>query len=297
MGTGSRQTWGASGADSSGPNLPLQRVGPNDLVSISVYGAPELTRSFRVGADGMLRLPMLGTGIKAQELMPADLEVRISERLRDAGLFIAPIVSVSIAEYASRAISVVGAVRHPLTFQASTPISLLEALARAEGLSPEAGPELLVTLNSPGPPVRIVIKDLLEGTNPDLNLLLTGREQIRVPERGRFYVVGNVKKPGSFPYHEAKEDTVLKALALSEGLLPYSNSKAYILRKQAGVSSEIPVELKRLMLRKTPDVGLLEGDILYVPDAKGARAGLAVLEKALVIGSAATTALIYAGVR
>jgi len=297
MGTGSRQTWGAGGADSSGPNLPLQRVGPNDLVSISVYGAPELTRSFRVGADGMLRLPMLGTGIKAQELMPADLEVRISERLRDAGLFIAPIVSVSIAEYASRAISVVGAVRHPLTFQASTPISLLEALARAEGLSPEAGPELLVTLNSPGPPVRIVIKDLLEGTNPDLNLLLTGREQIRVPERGRFYVVGNVKKPGSFPYHEAKEDTVLKALALSEGLLPYSNSKAYILRKQAGVSSEIPVELKRLMLRKTPDVGLLEGDILYVPDAKGARAGLAVLEKALVIGSAATTALIYAGVR
>ena len=54
-------------------NLPIQPVGPNDLIAVSVYDSPELSRTVRVGADGLIRLPMLKERIKASGLYPAEL--------------------------------------------------------------------------------------------------------------------------------------------------------------------------------------------------------------------------------
>jgi polysaccharide export outer membrane protein len=198
-----------------------------------------------------------------------------------------------------------GAVRKPLTFQAVGPVTLLDALARAEGLSPEAGPEILVSHHEVGQTgettaltQRIPVKVLIDAADSAMNLKLTGGEEIRVPEIGKFFVVGNVKKPGAFAAQGGSEPTVLKALALAEGLLPYASKRAYIYRQEAsGVKNEIPIELGKIMSRKTPDVPLMPNDILYLPDAKGTRASLAALEKVLLFGTGATTALIYAGVR
>ena len=47
-----------------GANLPSQPVGPNDLIAVSVYDAPELSRTIRVGADGFFALPMVKQRIK-----------------------------------------------------------------------------------------------------------------------------------------------------------------------------------------------------------------------------------------
>src|ERR1700746_760125 len=55
-----------------GANLPAQPVGQNDLIAVSVYDAPELSRTIRVGADGYFRLPMLKQRIKATGLTPAE---------------------------------------------------------------------------------------------------------------------------------------------------------------------------------------------------------------------------------
>ena len=126
-------------------NLPLQRIGPHDLVAVSVYDAPEFTRTVRVGADGFIRLPMLKQRVRADGLMPGDLEAAIAAALQTEQLIVEPFVAVTIAEYGSRAISVAGAVRQPLTFQATTSVTLLEALTRAGGLTPEAGAEIFVS--------------------------------------------------------------------------------------------------------------------------------------------------------
>ena len=58
-------------------NLPSQPVGPNDLIAVSVYDAPELSRTIRVGADGYFALPMLKQRLMANGLYPADLETAI----------------------------------------------------------------------------------------------------------------------------------------------------------------------------------------------------------------------------
>lgn len=286
-------------------NLPAQRIGANDLIAIAVYDAPELTRTVRVGADGFIRLPMLKRRVKAEGLMPGELESSIASALLAEQLIVDPFVTVTIAEYNSRPISVAGAVRQPLTFQAAEPVTLLEALNRAGGLAPEAGPEILVSRAQSGPDgtvtslvQRILVKGLINAADPTLNVSLIGGEEIRVPEVGKVYVIGNVKRPGAFAVQDGVESTVLKMLAMSEGLMPYASKDAYIYRREAnGSKNEIRVPLSQIMQRKAPDASLMANDILYVPDNKGRRLTLGVLEKVAVFGAGASTALIYAGVR
>lgn len=287
--------------EAANANLPAQRIGANDLVAVSVYDVPELTRTVRVGADGLMRLPMLQRRIKAEGLMPSELETAIASALVAEELIVDPFVTVTIAEYNSRPISVAGAVKQPLTFQAAGPVTLLEAITKAGGLAPDAGPEILVSHAQSGPDgtvtalvQRILVKGLIDAADPTLNISLIGGEEIRVPEVGRVYVIGNVKKPGAFAVQDGVESTVLKMLALSEGLMPYASKDAYIYRREAtGAKNEIEIPLSKIMDRKAPDAPLLANDILYVPDNKGRRMTLGALEKMLVFGAGAGTALIY----
>src|ERR1700683_4623359 len=117
------------------PNLPAQRIGPDDLIGLSVYDSPEFTRTIRVGPDGTIRLPMLQQRVNAEGLMPGELERAIADALVGEQLLVDPFVTVTVVEYHSRPISVVGAVRKPVTFQAIGLVTLIDALTRAEGLS------------------------------------------------------------------------------------------------------------------------------------------------------------------
>src|SRR5262249_28229574 len=100
-------------------SLPSQPLGIDDLVSVFVYGAPELSRSMRVDTDGMIRVPLLKQRVKAEGLTSKELEVAIAQELKKEQIFLDPEVTVSVTEYRSRPINVVGAVRHPTTFQAT----------------------------------------------------------------------------------------------------------------------------------------------------------------------------------
>jgi polysaccharide biosynthesis/export protein len=284
-------------------NLPAQTIGPNDLLSISVYGAPELTRTVRVSAEGFLRLPMLKQRVQAKGLMPSDLEERIATALDAEKILVEPVVTVTIAEYHSRPISVAGAVKVPLTFQALGQTTLLEALTRAQGLSTEAGTEILVTrppLVPGGVPrvERIPVKGLIDSADPELNVTLQGGEEVRVPQIGRVFVVGNVKHPGAFKIEDGFGLTLLKALAMAEGLMPYANKQAFIYRHGDTVSSgpqqEVAIDLRKILDRKLPDVALSANDILYIPDNRSARLTMTTIDRA--IGFASSTAsgiLIY----
>jgi polysaccharide export outer membrane protein len=284
-----------------GANLPSQPVGPNDLVAVSVYDAPELSRTIRIAADGYFALPMLKQRIKADGLYPADLEAAISAALSEEEILVNPVVTVTIAELHSHPISVSGSVKVPLVFQAEAPTTLLEAIARAQGLTPDAGREILVSRSQPEPDGksimltrRIPVRALFDDGDPALNLILTGGEEIRVPAIGKVYVMGNVKKSGAFPVQDGTDTTVMQMLALAEGLAPYANKTAFIYRREgAGAKNEIVVPLDKIMKRQAPDVTLTADDILYIPDNSGRRLALAVLEKVLVFGTGATGALIY----
>jgi len=287
---------------SQGPNLPVQKIGRDDLIGISVYAAPELSGSARVESDGCIRMPMLRKRIHATGLLPNELEDAITKELIDEMVLVQPIVTVSVVEYRSRPITVSGAVKNPSTFQAVGTMTLLDAISAAGGLTENAGSEILISRRPPAGDVsapittqRIRVSSLLDGEDPAVNLTLEGGEYIRVPVAGEVYVVGNVKKPGSFYITDGAESSILKALALSGGLDSYSKHIAYIYRVEDGKPgrSEIPIELKGILDRKIPDVPLEANDIFYVPDAEGRRISAKILESSLGLSLSVASLLLY----
>ena len=283
-------------------NLPSQPVGPDDLLAISVYDSPELTRTVRIGSDGKIRLPMLTEKIAVAGKLPNQIETDIAEELQKEGILVDPVVSVSVAEYKSRPVSVIGAVRNPITFQALPGTTLLDAVTKAQGLTDDAGADIIVTrpvTDSDGKTTqvtqRIPAKALLETTDPLYNVPLYGGENIRVPDAPKIFVLGTVKKPGSFSVHDASDATVMKAIALSAGLDSYSGKVAYIYRAQRGTNqkAEIPIELSKIMTRKIPDVPLEPNDILYIPQNNGKKLAMGALDRILGVGSASVPAVIY----
>jgi polysaccharide export outer membrane protein len=283
-------------------NLPLARIGADDLLGISVYDSPELTRTIRVDADGAIHLPMVKQLVQAAGLYPAELEKSIARVLIEENVLINPVVTVSVVEYRSKPITVAGAVKTPLVFQATGTVTLLDAISRAGGISDNAGDVILISRPqatgengaSSALVQRVPVHALLSGEDLGLNLLLKGGEEIRVPEAGRVYVVGQVKKPGAYMITDGSESSVLKAVALSDGLDSYPSKQAYIYRKEGGAagSNAIQVNLKDIMQRKSPDVPLMANDILYIPDATGRRAALTSFERGLLIASGLGTALL-----
>jgi polysaccharide biosynthesis/export protein len=277
-------------------NLPTQPVGPDDLLSLSVYDSPELTRTVRVDADGNIRLPMLKDPIQVRSMVPSQLESAIAKALTKGNVLVDPIVTVTIVEYQSRPVNVVGAVKNPLVFQATRPIPLLDAIARAGGLREDAGSDIVVSKEviRDGMTSRITqtipVRKLIDNADPALNVMLHGGEEVLVPQALKIYVVGNVKKPGAYPVKTDEETTILQLLALSEGLTPYSAKVAYVYRKSPGGSkTEVPVPLAKIMKRQSPDVPLQANDILYIPDNNGKRLTAETIDRIAGLGTATAT--------
>lgn len=279
-------------------NLPAQRLGPDDLIGLSVYDSPEFTRTIRVEPDGCIRLPMLKQRVKADGLMPSELEQAVANALVQEQLIVNPFVSVTVVEYHSRPISVVGAVRQPVTFQAMGVVTLIDALTRAGGLTEDAAGEILLSrADAQGNRTlaqRIPYRQLIDAAEPSLNVRLTGGEEIRIPAANKIFVIGNVKKPGAYSITDNGALTVLKAVALCEGLTQFSGKIAYIERTddQTNGKTEVPVELKRIMDRKAPDLELQPKDILYIPDNSGRRLTAGVLERLAGFGSTTASGLL-----
>jgi polysaccharide biosynthesis/export protein len=280
-------------------NLPSQQLGIDDLVAVSVYDAPELTRTIRVESDGAIHLPLLHNGVKASGLLPRDLEAAVAGELTAEQILVNPVVKVTVVEYHSRPVAVMGAVKLPVTFQAVGVVTLLDALAKAGGLNDLAGAEILVTRSQDSVvgdrPVteRVSVKHLINDADPAVNFVLHGGEEIRVPEAGKIFVVGNVKKPGAFLVRDGSENSVLKLVALAEGLAPFHFRTAYVYRLDAtGTRQEIPVNLDKILDRKAPDVPLQVNDLLYIPDNKGKRLTANVIDKLAGFGSSTASGLI-----
>lgn len=282
-------------------NLPAQKIGANDLIAVSVYDSPELTRSIRVTADGFIRMPMLRDRLKVEGLLPMEVETLIATALVKENIFIEPIVTVTMVEYHSRPISIAGAVKKPLTYQALGAATLLDALTKAEGLAPDAGPEILVSRSQPGengqPTTliqRIPVRGLIDEADPELNVRLYGGEEIRVPEAGKIFVLGNIKRPGAYTVQDTAGTSLLKLLALAEGLLPFTAKQAFIYRKEPGSNTkhEIAVEISKIVDRKSPDVPLQANDILYIPDNKGKRLTATTLDRLAGFGSSTASGLL-----
>lgn len=259
-------------APAANTTLPDHPIVPNDLLSIMVFDEPGLSKTARVSADGTIQMPVLKDPIKVTGLLPREVEAKVSQELLDQQILVHPVTAVSIVEYASKFVSVVGDVKIPGQFTVTAPITLYEALAKAGWTTTDAGADVLLTKSPSDPPVRINLLQLQLGKDTSINPLLTGGELVNVPDAWKVWVTGNVTKPQAVPIRTPSDASVLKVVASAEGLTQYYNKIAYVYRLNAsGSRTEIPVPLFAIMHRKAQDVALVSDDILLIPDDNGTK--------------------------
>jgi polysaccharide biosynthesis/export protein len=298
------------------------QIGAQDLLEIKVFEASELNSSVRVSANGKISFPLLGSiqaaGLTAQEF-EALLEYKLHQYMKD------PHVDVLVNSVESHPISVVGAVKKPGVFQVRSPKTALEMLSLAEGLAEDAGEEVLIMRGagwestgsqinqepSPRPlaasdsresgtepkgtedTIRVNLKTLLENGDARTNVAVYPGDIVKVPRAGIVYVVGEVKKPGGFVLKNNEEMTVLKVMALAEGLtLTAVKNQARIIRTDpdSRQKKDIPINLGKILDGKAPDPALQATDILFIPNSNGKYAAFRGSEAAI---SAITSLLVF----
>lgn len=162
------------------------RIGANDVLQIDVFGHEDLNKTLKVSPRGSINFPLIGT-VRADGRTVDELATEITERL--AKDFIQdPHVTVSVWEYLSQWVNVVGEVAHPGRYYMTGTTTLIDALSQAGGLKEGAAGEILVSRRpeevdpaSAGEVFRVEIKALLGGMDPTLNLKLRPGDVINVP--------------------------------------------------------------------------------------------------------------------
>lgn len=119
-------------------------IGNGDLLDLEVFDVKELSREVRVSQTGYIGVPLVPVRLHVAGLTEVQAEQKISEVLEANGLVTHAEVSISVKERKSKPITVVGAVEHPMVYQADRAVTLLEVLAEAGGLANDAGDTVIV---------------------------------------------------------------------------------------------------------------------------------------------------------
>jgi polysaccharide export outer membrane protein len=277
-------------------------LGPEDQITIRALDAEEISdKPFTIDTSGYVNLPLLGQ-IQAAGLTVPKLEAAIAAKLKE---FVwDPRVAVTVSEFRSQPVSVIGAVNTPGVQQLRGRKTLIEVLSGAGGLRPDAGYKVTIQrklerglIPLPGAKTdptgqfslaQVSMPSIMANLHPEENILMRPNDVISVPRADLVYVVGEVKKAGGFPLDEREALSVLKAVALSEGLLATASpTGARILRggQDASEREEIPVDLKRVLSGKSEDLLLKPNDILFVPSSATKKVGIRAIEAAIQLGT------------
>lgn len=250
---------GAAGAQVPGDTY---RLGPGDVLEVSVWGFPDLTRTLAVRPDGRISLPLVGE-VQAAGRTAEELQRELTRRF---GLYVRnPQVAVIVREFRRVRVSVVGQVGRPGVFELLPPVRVLDALSSAGGLLESADRKAARLIRADGTVLHLDLERAEQG-DPAHNPLLETGDALVVPEdvTGFVYVLGEVNKPGAFRLKG--ELRVLEALAMAGGLTEKAGvERAYVLR---GRTERLPVDLAALLTRgdDRQNVPLRAGDLIFVPE-------------------------------
>ncbi len=264
------------------------RICAGDLLSVHVFREEDLDTKVRVKDSGTVTLPMIGP-VQVNGYAAADAAELIAARYRADGLLKNPQVSVLIEESVAGQVAVLGEVARPGTVPVNTPRSLLDVLAQAGGLLKTADGHVTLRRAS-GASTQILVANDAAHQLAASTLLVQPGDTILVPRAGIVYVLGDVGRPGGYLMQDDAQLSLLQALSLAAGPSKTANERgARLIRKENGVSIEVPLHLRATELGKTPDLALRNDDIVYVPFSLGRNLALG----SSAIAASATSAVIY----
>lgn len=138
------------------------RLAKEDVVEVSVWKEPELSRTMPVRPDGKITLPLIGD-VQAEGMQPKELEESVQKSL--ASLVRDPHVTVIVHDVNGSRVFVTGMVVHAGAFPLRSNMSVLQALALAGGLGEFADRGSIAIVRADGTHTTVDYDDLVNGRN------------------------------------------------------------------------------------------------------------------------------------
>lgn len=223
---------GFSGADE-------YRIGEGDVLRIKVYDNQDLDSVARVSGSGNIQLPLLGN-VNVSNLTVLEVGKKLESLLAN-GYLINPQVSVFIDEFRSKKAVILGMVNKPGLYELSGPITLLELISKAGGLSKEAGGTATIKGRDATDKEKkinlIDLASLLEGGDLSSNVLIQNNDTVIISKAGMCYVTGEVNKPDAYKVESGA--TVLKMITMAGGFTgKAAKSSVKLIRMVDGTKNE-----------------------------------------------------------
>jgi len=265
------------------PSSQDYSVGPRDVLAITVYDEPDLSKKLRVSESGAVSFPLIGQ-VQVQGLTPTQIEEKLASLL-SKGYLLNPQVFVEVAEFESQKVFILGAIEKPINFTLRGHTTLLELLSQTGKLGRgERGGQSsslvvfrqVVTKDAQEKPVdkevktiRIDLERLLRQGDLSLNLVLQAHDVIYVPEPDSVFVFGQVGKPGPLPLPEGSM-TLVEAVSKAGGFTNVAApSRTRVFRVVDGEERTIYVNVSDIIKRgdRSKDISLKANDIVWVPES------------------------------
>ncbi len=209
------------------------RIGPRDVVMVTVFSVAQLSGKFPVDVDGSMNFPLVGM-IRAAGLTTRELEIELGERLVRGGFFtVTPQITVELSQNPNKRVTVTGAIRSAGLIQYAGELTVLDAIVRAGSTTAEASDEVLIVRGTQQPEhvtgggpvtpdavqeqvISVNLRELQGGNVSAHNLLLEDGDLVIVQRALSVYISGQVRSPGAYRIESGA--TVLQALALAGGV-------------------------------------------------------------------------------
>jgi polysaccharide export outer membrane protein len=247
------------------------KIGPKDLLELTVIGFEALNRQCRVSEDGKISLPYLGD-VAVQGLTKSELEKRLAELLKEKYLE-NPQVTVVIVEYQSRKVYLIGAVITPGPYDLMGRLTLLKLISQAGGLSADAGSEIIIMRLLPDgskTSLKISVEDLILKGDASLDIPLQPEDIISIPvdKIVQIYVTGQVRTPGALSVRKSNIPTLLRTIAQAGGFAERASKGGVIIKRidESGKEIKIQANVNDIIKGKSKDIQLQENDIVIVPE-------------------------------
>ena len=262
------------------------RVGGYDVLNILIYEEEDLSRNaLQVSADGYITFPLIGQ-IEVDNLTTAEIGKLIASKLAQGQFLLDAHVSVMVADYKSKRVLVLGTVNNPGSYALQARERVLDALSKAGGISRRTGISgkssgsagkkgLIIRTQNPDTPqeskivININLKGLLEDGDQIANLYMQDKDVLFIPAAENFYIIGQIKEPGSFALTD-REITLVEAISRAGGFTPIAaRNRVRIIRVEAGVEKIITVNVDAITDagKKIQDVIIQPNDVIVVPES------------------------------
>ncbi|HYI10625.1 MAG TPA: polysaccharide biosynthesis/export family protein [Thermoanaerobaculia bacterium] len=245
-------------------------IGPRDILKVTVVEDPSINAQVTVSPDGNIVLNVVER-VQVSGLTATQIEARLKSIL-EANYLAKATVLVEVVEFASKPISVVGAVVRPGAIRATGSTTLIQAITQAGGLAAGHGRELYILrtgANGLTEQVSVPVDELMVQGNPDYNIPLSPNDLVNVPVDTpvTIYVMGEVMRPGKSQFRSSQTPTLLQALADAGGPTDRAGKKAIVMRTTGGKQVRMVINFHDITKGRRKDEILQDNDTVLLEES------------------------------